>query len=32
LRTVCVPSLAFDVDGPEQYRRWAPENPTWGAV
>jgi 2-phospho-L-lactate/phosphoenolpyruvate guanylyltransferase len=27
--TVSEPSLAFDVDGPEQYRRWAPENPAW---
>jgi 2-phospho-L-lactate/phosphoenolpyruvate guanylyltransferase len=23
------PSLAFDVDRPAQYRRWAPENPAW---
>jgi 2-phospho-L-lactate/phosphoenolpyruvate guanylyltransferase len=23
------PNLAFDVDRPEQYRRWAPENPAW---
>ncbi len=30
VRTVSAPSLAFDVDGPEQYRRWAPENPEWG--
>jgi 2-phospho-L-lactate guanylyltransferase len=29
VRTVRAPSLAFDVDGPEQYRRWAPENPAW---
>jgi 2-phospho-L-lactate/phosphoenolpyruvate guanylyltransferase len=27
--TVEAPSLAFDVDRPEQYRRWAPENPAW---
>lgn len=32
LRTVSESSLAFDVDGPEQYRRWAPENPAWGAT
>jgi 2-phospho-L-lactate/phosphoenolpyruvate guanylyltransferase len=32
LRTVSEPSLAFDVDGPEQYRRWAPENPAWAAT
>jgi 2-phospho-L-lactate/phosphoenolpyruvate guanylyltransferase len=25
-------NLAFDVDRPEQYRRWAPENPTWNQV
>jgi 2-phospho-L-lactate/phosphoenolpyruvate guanylyltransferase len=31
LRTVSEPGLAFDVDGPEQYRRWAPENPAWTA-
>jgi 2-phospho-L-lactate guanylyltransferase len=24
-----VPNLAFDVDHPEQYRRWAAENPAW---
>ena len=23
------PTLAFDVDRPEQYRRWAPERPAW---
>ncbi len=27
--TVEAPNLAFDVDRPEQYRRWAPENPAW---
>jgi 2-phospho-L-lactate/phosphoenolpyruvate guanylyltransferase len=27
--TVETPNLAFDVDRPEQYRRWAPENPAW---
>jgi 2-phospho-L-lactate guanylyltransferase len=27
--TVEAPNLAFDVDGPDQYRRWAPENPAW---
>jgi 2-phospho-L-lactate/phosphoenolpyruvate guanylyltransferase len=27
--TVEAPGLAFDVDHPEQYRRWAPENPAW---
>jgi 2-phospho-L-lactate guanylyltransferase len=27
--TVEAPSLTFDVDRPEQYRRWAPENPAW---
>jgi 2-phospho-L-lactate guanylyltransferase (CobY/MobA/RfbA family) len=27
--TVEAPSLAFDVDRPDQYRRWAPENPAW---
>jgi 2-phospho-L-lactate guanylyltransferase len=27
--TVQVPNLAFDVDHPEQYRRWAAENPAW---
>ena len=32
LRTVSESSLAFDVDGPEQYRRWVPENPAWGAT
>jgi 2-phospho-L-lactate guanylyltransferase len=30
--TVEVPNLAFDVDRPEQYRRWAPENPAWNRV
>ncbi len=32
VRTVSEPSLAFDVDGPEQYRRWARENPAWAAT
>jgi 2-phospho-L-lactate/phosphoenolpyruvate guanylyltransferase len=32
VRTVNAPGLAFDVDGPEQYRRWAPENPAWAAT
>jgi 2-phospho-L-lactate guanylyltransferase len=32
VRTVSAPSLAFDVDDPEQYRRWAPENPAWGVT
>jgi 2-phospho-L-lactate/phosphoenolpyruvate guanylyltransferase len=27
--TLEAPNLAFDVDRPEQYRRWAPENPAW---
>jgi 2-phospho-L-lactate guanylyltransferase len=27
--TIEAPNLAFDVDRPEQYRRWAPENPAW---
>jgi 2-phospho-L-lactate guanylyltransferase len=27
--TIEAPNLAFDVDGAEQYRRWAPENPAW---
>jgi 2-phospho-L-lactate/phosphoenolpyruvate guanylyltransferase len=27
--TVEAPNLAFDVDRPAQYRRWAPENPAW---
>ena len=27
--TVEAPSLGFDVDRPDQYRRWAPENPAW---
>jgi 2-phospho-L-lactate guanylyltransferase len=27
--TVEAPNLAFDVDRPDQYRRWAPENPAW---
>jgi 2-phospho-L-lactate/phosphoenolpyruvate guanylyltransferase len=27
--TVEAPNLAFDVDRPVQYRRWAPENPAW---
>jgi 2-phospho-L-lactate/phosphoenolpyruvate guanylyltransferase len=27
--TAEAPNLAFDVDRPEQYRRWAPENPAW---
>jgi 2-phospho-L-lactate guanylyltransferase len=27
--TIDAPNLAFDVDRPEQYRRWAPENPAW---
>jgi 2-phospho-L-lactate guanylyltransferase len=27
--TIEVPNLAFDVDRPEQYRRWAPQNPAW---
>jgi 2-phospho-L-lactate/phosphoenolpyruvate guanylyltransferase len=27
--TVEAPILAFDVDRPEQYRRWASENPAW---
>jgi 2-phospho-L-lactate/phosphoenolpyruvate guanylyltransferase len=30
--TVEAPNLAFDVDRPEQYRRWAPENPAWNRV
>jgi 2-phospho-L-lactate guanylyltransferase len=29
VRTVSEPGLAFDVDGPEQYRRWASEHPSW---
>jgi 2-phospho-L-lactate guanylyltransferase len=29
LRMVRDPRLAFDVDGPEQYRRWAAEHPAW---
>jgi 2-phospho-L-lactate guanylyltransferase len=32
VRTMSEPSLAFDIDGPEQYRRWAPENPAWTAT
>jgi 2-phospho-L-lactate guanylyltransferase len=31
VRTVNEPSLALDIDGPEQYRRWAPEHPAWDA-
>jgi 2-phospho-L-lactate/phosphoenolpyruvate guanylyltransferase len=27
--TVAAPNLAFDVDRPEQYRRWAQGNPAW---
>jgi 2-phospho-L-lactate/phosphoenolpyruvate guanylyltransferase len=27
--TIEAPNLAFDVDRPEQYRRWAPEDPAW---
>jgi 2-phospho-L-lactate/phosphoenolpyruvate guanylyltransferase len=30
--TIEAPNLAFDVDRPEQYRRWAPENPAWNST
>ena len=29
VRTITAPALAFDVDSPEQYLRWARENPAW---
>lgn len=32
VRTVTTPGLAFDVDSPEQYRRWVRENPAWSPL
>jgi 2-phospho-L-lactate/phosphoenolpyruvate guanylyltransferase len=32
IRRIDDPELMFDVDRPEQYRRWAPGDPAWRAV
>lgn len=32
VRRIDDPGLMFDVDRPEQYRRWAPRDPAWRAV